>query len=305
MGFPHVGAGAATTGIHPSKFDVASRVHLPPDSLSFLPFTKRTHPKMVTTRASTRSSPATPAPTARSPAGNALEIDPVSKARTITHMNKDHAQDMSAILRHFAGLTEHDAARAEMLDLDLATMTLRSGSGVHAVDVTPPMASWSDRRGRLVDMTIEARTALGLDVVEEPGHVPGAAAAAERGPVRFYPPAGAGLVSSTGVLWYFVSAAFYFSGHMEPGSAFWQALEAVHFPGGPRTYVWLLKAILVPVVACHLFEALYVMAHNRLAPRGVRVGSMMWLLWVGCTFLEGLPAWQRFDQKVLGKQKGQ
>lgn len=256
---------------------------------------------MVTTRASTRSTPSTPAGAARpSPAGNALEIDPVSKARTITHMNKDHAGDMSAILRHFAGLTEEQAADPEMLDLDLATVTVRSASGVHAVPVTPPMGSWGDRRGRLVDMTVEARRALGLDVAVEDKE---ASVAATTGPVRFYPPEGVGLLSFAGVMWYFLSAAFYFSGHIVPGSLFWQFVEVIHFPGGPQLYAWLVKVILVPMIAIHVFEAAHVMANKRLAARGVPVGSPVWLMWTGCTFFEGAPAWQRWDRKVLGNQK--
>lgn len=258
---------------------------------------------MVTTRAATRSAPSnpsTPMPTARSPAGNALEIDPVSKARTITHMNKDHAEDMSAILRHFAGLSENQAIDAELLDLDLATMTIKSASGVHAVDVTPPMTSWNDRRGRIVEMTLEARRALGIHVAAGPDHLPAGPEA-----IDFYPPEGVGIVSFTGVLWYFVSYAIYVSGNMEPASTFWRLLEAIHFPGGPKLYVWLVRTLLLPVLACHLFEAFYLMAKNRLAPRGVPILSAVWLLWVANAFFEGLPALQRFDRKVLGKQKPQ
>lgn len=221
-------------------------------------------------------------------------------------MNKDHADDMSAILRYFVGLDGGQAARPEMLDLDLATLTVRSASGVHAVLLAPPMAAWGDRRGRLADMTVEARRALGLEVAAEEGKGEagtGTGPATAAGPVRFYPPEGVGLVSFAGVMWYFVSAAFYFSGNIVPGSLFWRFLEAIHFPGGPQLYAWLVKIILVPMIAIHLFEAFHVMANKRLAARGVPVGSPVWLLWTGCTFFEGAPAWQRWDRRVLGKQK--
>lgn len=256
---------------------------------------------MVTTRSVSRSTPSTPLPTATSAAGSALEIDPVSKARTITHMNKDHTEDMSAILRHYMGLSAEQASGAEMQDLDLATMTIQSASGVHAVPVTPPMSSWNERRGRLVEMTVEARKALGLDVADESEHAPGGSGG---GSVQFYPPEGAGIVSFAGVSWYFLSAAFVFSGSAQPGSAFWRFIEAIHFPGGPEMYVWLVKVILLPMLAIHVAEAAY-MAKSRLEPKNVPVGSQVWLLWVACAFFEGVPCWQKWDRRVLGKQKAQ
>lgn len=270
--------------------------------------------KMVTTRAAaTRASPAAPSPSP-SPAGGALEIDPVSKARTIAHMNADHRADLSAILRRFAGLSEADAADPELVDIDLAALSVRSASGAHAVPLVPPMAAWADRRARLVDMTTEARRALGIEAAAHAQHAPSSSSSSPGGAgsdspaaprVAFYPPQGVGVVSFTGVSLYFVSAAFYFSGNLVPGSAFWRLIEAVHFPGGPEFYTWLVRMILLPVLGIHFFEAFYLMGVKRLPPRGVPIGSAMWCLWVGCTFLEGLPAWQRFDQKVLGKQKRQ
>lgn len=299
---------------------------------------------MVTTRAAARSSSssASASATASTPSAPAAAaatdgIDAVSKARTIAHMNASHRADLAAILRHRAGLTAAQAGAApELLDLDLASLRVRDDGGagtVHVVPLAPPMASWADRRARLVDMTKEARRALGIEEEEEggeggKGHGAGAgekvgakqaaregkekekevvgtraAAGAVAPTVAFYPPQGAGIVSFTGVLWYFMSAAAYFSGNLAPGSPLWRLIEAAHFPGGAASYVWLVRMILVPVLGIHLFEAAYLMAVRRLAPLGVPVGSTMWLLWVGCVFVEGLPAWQRFDQKVLGKQK--
>lgn len=283
---------------------------------------------MVTTRAAARSS------SSSTPAGAAAAaptdgIDAATKARTIAHMNASHRADLAAILRHRAGLTAAQAGAApELVDLDLASLRVRDGGGtLHTVPLVPPMASWADRRARLVDVTKEARRALGIEEEGEEGEeghggagekvgekqkeevkekeAVGPRAAGVVAPVAFYPPQGAGIVSFTGVLWYFISAAAYFSGHLAPGTLFWRLIEVTHFPGGPASYVWLVRMILVPMLGIHLFEATYLMAVRRLAPLGVPVGSAMWLLWVGCVFVEGLPAWQRFDQKVLGKQKAQ
>lgn len=268
---------------------------------------------MVTTRASTRSAASsTPPAQDPSPAGSALEIDPVSKARTIAHMNQDHADDMVAILRHYAKLPQEKAADAEMLDLNFAAITIKSVSGVHAVPLDPPMNTWSDRRSRLVDMTLEAREALGITVPDEHDNgddhknnennnkqrrtkhaVPAAV---------YYPPEGVGLLSLAGVIFYFVSAAVVFAGYAGRGTAIARVLEAIHFPGGPEMYVWLVRLLLVPMLVIHVVEAAH-MARGRLAERNVPVGSTVWLLWVVNAFFEGVPAYQRWDRRVLGKDK--
>jgi hypothetical protein len=94
--------------------------------------------------------------------GDGASIDPVTKARTLSHMNKDHQKDLSLYLRHFNRLSAADAAGPELLDIDLTTMTIRSVSGTHAVAISPPMTSWADRRVRLAEMSITAHKALGL-----------------------------------------------------------------------------------------------------------------------------------------------
>ncbi|PSR99222.1 hypothetical protein BD289DRAFT_424331 [Coniella lustricola] len=267
---------------------------------------------MVTTRASTRSaSSSTPPAHDPSPAGGTLEIDPVSKARTIAHMNQDHADDMVAILRHYAKLPQDQAADAEMLDLDFATMTVKSISGVHAVPLDPPMNTWSDRRSRLVDMTLEAREALGITGPVDDEHNGSSdhkksnnnsQRRTKDAPAVYYPPEGVGFLSLAGVTFYFVCAVLVFSGHVERGSAVWRLVEAIRFPGGPETYVWLVRFLLLPMLAVHGFEAAH-MARGRLAARNVPVGSTVWLLWVVNAFFEGVPVYQRWDRRILGKEK--
>lgn len=240
---------------------------------------------MVTTRSASRNSPSTPLSARSSPAGHSLEIDPVAKARTINHMNKDHADDMVAILRHYAGLTEAQAVGATMEDLDLAQMTIRSPNtspSLHTIPIVPPMSDWADRRARLVEITIAARSAL---------H-----------PVQFYPPEGLGILSFVGVMWYFLSVAMLYSGNLEQGSPFWRLIEAIRFPKGPELYVRLVGWILIPMLVVHFAEAAY-MAKTRLAPKSVAAGSSMWWKWVVCAFLEGAPCWKKWDRRVLGKQK--
>lgn len=273
---------------------------------------------MVTTRSSAaaqaRSRSGTPAtqPTPPSASIATPGIDPATKKRTIAHMNKDHTDDMSAILQHFSHLSASQAADAEMLDLDLTAMSIRSASGVHTVPVTPPMDTWDDRRARLVAMTEDARKALGLD---DPHAAPAAAAAAapaqetatsaspggaQTAAPRYVPPQGTDWISFAGVSFYFLCAGLVYGGLVAPDSPAWRALEAARFPRGPVGFIWLVEALFLPVLAIHVAEAWW-MDRSRLAPAGVARGSGVWLLWVGNAFLEGVPAYRRWDRVVKAK----
>ncbi|KAG8160227.1 hypothetical protein KVR01_009763 [Diaporthe batatas] len=281
---------------------------------------------MVTTRSSAaalaRSRSGTPAAqpatSPNSAAGGPPSINPATKKRTIAHMNKDHAEDMSAILRHYSHLSAAEAEGAEMLDLDLTSMSIRSASGTHAVAITPPMDSWDDRRAKLVAMTTDARKALGLDSdgneAEAASHAAPAAAEAEHispgpgpGPSapppsspRYVPPQGTDWISLAGVSFYFLCAGLVYGGLVTPGSPAWAALEAVRFPRGPVAFIWLVEVLFLPVLAIHVAEAWY-MHRSRLAPAAVPCGSAVWLLWVGNAFLEGIPAYKRWDRTVKAK----
>lgn len=255
---------------------------------------------MVTTRSSAaaqaRSRSATPATqpapspsAAAAKAATAPGIDPATKKRTINHMNKDHTDDMSAILRHYSHLSAPQADGAEMLDLDLTAMTIRSASGVHTVPVTPPMDNWDDRRARLVAMTADA-------AAEQAS----ASAVPQPAAPRYVPPRGTDFISLAGVSFYFLCAGLVYGGFVTPGSPAWRAVEAARFPQGPVAFCWLVEVLFLPVLAIHVVEAWW-MDYSRLAPAGVARGSRVWLLWVGSTFLEGVPAYRRWDRVVKAK----
>lgn len=262
--------------------------------------TTQVPPPSTSTSTSTSSTTTTTAPET---------IDPASLSKTIAHMNKDHSDDMSAILQHQAHLSAPEAADAEMLGLDLTTITIRSASGVHAVPVTPPMDHWDDRRARLAEMTESARKALVHDGGEqqEPGHVaaPGAAAAAADGTtpaakIQFYPPRGSDWLSFGGLALYYFSAALVYGGFVTPGSEAWRFLDLVGFPYGPVGFIWLVRQIIGLVLGIHALEAFW-LDRSRLAPGGLRRGSGVWWLWIGAAFFEGLPAYRRWDRHVKGK----
>lgn len=202
-------------------------------------------------------------------------------------MNKDHSAELKLYLRAFNGLSPSAAADAQLTDITLDALSIKSASGAHEVRVTPPMKSLADARVRLVDMAARAQERLGLSDVRVD---------------RFSGPAGVGVASFFGVALYFVSAAAVALGLVRPGTWVWAPLET-YFPYyGAAGYVWLVKAIALPVFAIHATEAWW-MARSRLARYGVEVGSALWFLWVLETFMEGYPAVVRFDGLVREEKK--
>lgn len=206
------------------------------------------------------------------------------KARIIAHMNRDHAAELAHYLRAFNGIPASAARGAHLTDLSLDTLHLKTGSGkTHTVAITPPMTSLSESRVRLVDMATTAQKKLGLSDIKMDK--------------SYTPPEGPGIASFAGVAFYFLSAlALPF---LHPGTAGWNLIDSVYpsLLGGAEGFVWLTRAIVVPVLLIHITEAWW-MARTRMATHSVDVGSRTWCLWVGNTFFEGAPAFWRFDRLV-------
>ncbi|KAI0442832.1 hypothetical protein F4803DRAFT_344987 [Xylaria telfairii] len=209
------------------------------------------------------------------------------KTRIMAHMNKEHGAELKLYLQAFNGLSSSAAAKAELTDLTLDTLTIKAASGVHTVRISPPMKTLGDARVRLVDMAERAQQQLGLSDIRIE---------------RFEGPRGGGLLSFLGVGFYFVSGVAVALGVLRPGTAWWGLLDA-YFPyHGAAGFVWLVEKIAVPVVVLHATEAWW-MARSRLAKHGVETGGALWLLWVLETFVEGFPAIRRFDQLVRDEKK--
>jgi hypothetical protein len=210
-------------------------------------------------------------------------------------MNKDHRTDLSHILQHYLGLDASAAADAEMLDISPTELTVRAGpdGAVHVVPLEPPLA-WGDRRVRLVDMTLAARAALGIEV--ESAHPPEPAAGIV---VRSYAPPATTLDISVmaAVLLYGACFALVRTGMVHPGSLVGRIVETVRFPGGIPSFKWLVNAIALPVLAIHLAEAWY-LDRTRLQKFGVKRGSALWWMWMTSCFIEGRGAFGRFGALV-------
>ncbi|KAI1095269.1 hypothetical protein F5B19DRAFT_440772 [Rostrohypoxylon terebratum] len=208
-----------------------------------------------------------------------MALNEPHKSRIIGHMNADHGGEIEEYLRAFNGVSAGSARGAQITDMSLTTMTIKSASGTHTVAITPALKTAADARVVLVNMSAQAKAKLGLSSIK----------------VRaWHPPSGLGLLTFAGVALYFVCAATYLL--VAPSTAAWRLLDDF-WPGGATAYKWLVRAIFVPVMLIHLGEAWW-MARSRLRKHGVEFGSKVWFLWTLGTFVEGLPAMKRFDRVV-------
>ncbi|KXX82300.1 hypothetical protein MMYC01_201973 [Madurella mycetomatis] len=217
-------------------------------------------------------------------------------------MNKDHRSNMRLILQHYGSVPtipssytftgQDPKADPIMTDIDLSSFTVRlpasaSPSASYAVPFDPPLASWDERRARLVEMTRAARDALPVVVDEY---------MAPRVP---YDATIFGLV-----LQYFALVGLLRAGLLGPGTALGGLVDASPFPGGRAGLVWLVDAILLPVLAIHVAETWW-LERSRLSKFGVRRWGKVWWLWMGSVFIEGAMAFKRFDIVVerLGRER--
>ncbi|KAB5586216.1 hypothetical protein GE09DRAFT_57479 [Coniochaeta sp. 2T2.1] len=219
-----------------------------------------------------------------------------SKERTLSHMNKDHQHDLSAIMQHQLGVA---CSSPVLTDISLSTLTITTTAAAanpsqpqpHIIPISPPMSSWSDRRARLVDLTLDARRALNLDAKGQPLVVK-----------TFLPPSGFGAVVFAGVVFYFSAFAAVKVGLVEPGTQAWRALELVRFPGGAEGFKKVVGRIFWSVVAIHVGECWWLW-RSRLSR--YKVEGAVWWAWMGRCFLEGFTSFGSFDEVVEGLRKGE
>ncbi|KAK4108732.1 hypothetical protein N656DRAFT_687407, partial [Canariomyces notabilis] len=244
-------------------------------------------------------------------------IPPDQKARTMAHMNKDHREDMRFILLHYpcvpplpaayrqSFLTGHPPSSGEdndpiMTDINLASFTVRLPGTIgqqhnsYSIPFNPPLSSWAERRTRLVEMTQRARAAVeSSSSSSSSGSGVVVVVVNEYMPPRFpYDALIFGLV-----LQYFAFAGLVFAGWFNPGTVLGQVLDKSPFPYGRAGFVWLVRAIFLPVLGIHVAEAWW-LERSRLSNFGVRRGSRVWWVWMGSVFVEGAMAFKRFDLVV-------
>ncbi|KAG5924573.1 hypothetical protein E4U42_004607 [Claviceps africana] len=209
--------------------------------------------------------------------------DEAIRDRTITHMNQLHTRELTHYLRHYCGLTKRQSAGASLRDLTLQGMRIRAGGADHVVDFDPPLPSWNHVRPRVIEMDAVARQSLGIsDIYMDKYHLPSSA----------------DLSVMLAVAFYFLSVASLPC--ITPGSPLWRLLSAC-FPGGPETFRWQVKILLLPVLGIHTAESLY-LDLSRLRKHGVDRWSAQWWMWIVSCFFEGIMAFRRFDRVIARKK---
>ncbi|KAG5981331.1 hypothetical protein E4U55_003060 [Claviceps digitariae] len=209
--------------------------------------------------------------------------DEAMRDRIITHMNQLHTRELTHYLRHYCGLTKRQSARPFLCDITLQGMRIRAADTDHIVPFDPPLPSWNHVRPRVVEMDTLARQGLGLSDIPMD---------------KYHPPGPADLAVMLSVAFYFLSVASL--PWIAPGSPLWRLLAA-YFPGGPDTFRWLVKALILPVVGIHTLEPLY-LDLSRLQKHGVDRWSVQWWMWIVSCVFEGVMAFKRFDRVIARKR---
>ncbi|OAA60936.1 hypothetical protein SPI_04960 [Niveomyces insectorum RCEF 264] len=203
-------------------------------------------------------------------------IDLRSKQQTLAHMNAGHRADLALYLRHVNGLSAAQLAAAgppELVDMDLAALHVRTATSgdVHVVPLRPPLATWSERRTRLVALSHEARKALGEEEDDDDDEKEtDLSQRDDRAPaVPFTLPPAIAFVFMASVGLYVVLVALVFVGRDATPAALWARVvpgRRIWPFGGTEGFRQLVNVLRLPVLAIHATEAWW-FARTRLAGR--------------------------------------
>ncbi|KAK4189843.1 hypothetical protein QBC35DRAFT_122238 [Podospora australis] len=261
---------------------------------------------------------------------NPEEIPQAQKTRTIAHMNKDHALDLLHILQHYllpsssGPLTPQSSdspPEIEMTDITHTHLkvTYPPNGTTYTIPFSPPLAAWSDRRSRLVEMTISARQALGIPSSDE-SHNPNTKIAIHKWlPPRLAPDLPVFLVC-LGIYATYLSSFFY--PMFDKGGLIDTYLSHSAIPSLLRslnnipllhnlinldgnginisTIQSLTKVLFYLIAVPHVFEMLFFA--TAVLPKYSVTNPSVWWAWVVSVLLEGAPAQWRFKTLVAAEK---
>lgn len=209
----------------------------------------------------------------KSPAGSEAAV----KQRIITHMNNDHQDSLVRYLEHFCRLSSFSARNARLSDITFDHLVISTYAGsAHIVPIHPSMTSWSDARPRVVAMDAEAVAGLNRSNIT----------------VKKY-------ALPTGLMWlhlclvFVIMSIFPRKENFQPGSLVYDNLF-VYTPGFARFCLQMRPLTLFLMATFHPGESVY-MHLSRLRKHTVPTCSVLWWKWVLSTFVEGYPAFLRFN----------
>ena len=216
----------------------------------------------------------------RSPRAN---DDAAKGTRILSHMNSQHAVALSRYLQYYGNRSSFAARSPQAVAVTTSAITIVAQGLLypsrHTIPFSPPLTSLDQARERFVAMDQKAVQGLG----QSPETV-----------TRYVPPSLAQACVACAVLFGF--SCFSRADNFLPGS--WLTSTVLRFtPGFARLCYALHPLGLVLIAGIHTVEAT-VMAHSKLAPHGVPVGSRVWAMWVASAFCEGAPAFLRINEEV-------
>ncbi|KAH1303246.1 hypothetical protein KXX11_002256 [Aspergillus fumigatus] len=140
------------------------------------------------------------------------------------------------------------------------------------------MTSLAETRARVVAMHKDSLQRLGLSDITI---------------AEYRPPQGLQVVSL--VLVVATLVVFGRRSNFLPESAFYETVGLDRYPVFTRFCYDVAPVVVGLLLGSHLVEAT-LLAVKRLRPHGVRFASGLWVVWIVSNFVEGFPAWRRFDE---------
>lgn len=168
-----------------------------------------------------------------------------------------------------------------MTDMDLRSMTFACSGKIYTISLNPPMSSYREARERAVQLDKEALAGLGQSSITVKEYVP---------PTGFH--AVNFLVVAATFLAY--SRSWWF----EPGGIVEHVLGAgfARFSHAIQPYLFL------GMLGIHSAEVAYLVQY-KLKKHSVNSRTLLYWQWIGSTFIEGVFAFQRFNQLVARKRE--
>ncbi|KAL2842774.1 hypothetical protein BJY01DRAFT_216352 [Aspergillus pseudoustus] len=215
--------------------------------------------------------------------------DASRKPFIIKHMNADHSRSLSLYLRAYCNLSTKAAASPNLEDVRLDDLVISTPKGGrYTIPFTPPLKDLTETRPRVVAMHNESLRRLGLSDTKI---------------TTYAPPRGGQIIGFA--LCLAILLAYSRRANFEPGSLLYETAGLGRFPrftAFSYTYQpWIWGLLALP----HAFEAVVLLGWQRLRKYNVTTFSGVWWLWIVLGFVEGFPAWKRFDalvKKVEGKE---
>ncbi|KAF2873226.1 hypothetical protein BDV95DRAFT_593585 [Massariosphaeria phaeospora] len=213
-----------------------------------------------------------------------------ARERIIKHMNADHQHS----LRRYLETSVHPAPpsralpSARMTSISPTSMTLGYTTSntpkTHTIAFSPPLASLSQARERLVQLDADALRTLHRDPVTITTFIP--------------PTAHAGHLFNFSVCLTTYLVFGLFPGVFAPGSVVWGV--APRFAAWCAGWRWLLVGIMA---AIHAVET--VLMVRLLAKHGVKRGNggWVWWAWVATSFVEGATSFWRIEGWVKERRR--